>query len=199
LRKIHFLIILSFMVEVLWASSPGYAFKNPDVELKQVQIIGSAFNDPEVELKQVRITGSAFNDPEVELKQVRIIGMDQSAVALEGTLEIKNPNDLAARFSGYDYQLDVEGQRLSFGRSGQPFQIPALGTVTMTVPATVLFDDLFAVGRKGIFGRDLVYVLKGTAFLDSFLGKIPLPFSYQDTFNLSDLLREKTRQFLQDL
>ena len=165
LRKIHLLIILSFIFEALWASSSGYAFKNPDVELIQV----------------------------------RIIDMDQSSITLEGTLEIKNPNDMGAKFSGYDYQLDVEGQRLSFGGSSQPFQIPALGTVTIAVPATVLFDDLFAVGRKGIFGRDLVYVLKGSAFLDSFLGKIPLPFSYQDTFNLSDLLREKTHQFLQGL
>jgi hypothetical protein len=125
--------------------------------------------------------------------------MDQSSITLEGTLEIKNPNDMGAKFSGYDYQLDVEGQRLSFGRSCQPFQIPALGTLTMIVPATVLFDDLLAVARQGVFGRDLVYVLKGTAFLDSFLGKIPLPFSYQDTFNLSELLREKTRQFFQGL
>ncbi len=165
LKKIHILIILSFIVEVLWASSSGYAFKNPDIELKQV----------------------------------RILGLDQSAVDLEGTLEIKNPNDLAARFSGYDYQLDVEGQRLTTGNSRQPFQIPALGTVTMAVPATVLFDDLFAVARKGVFARDLVYVLKGTVVLDSFLGKIPLPFSYQDTINLSELLREKTHQFFQGL
>ena len=165
LRKIHLLIILSFIVEVLWASSSGYAFKNPDIDLKEV----------------------------------RIIDMDQSAITLEGTLEINNPNDTAARFSGYDFQLDVEGQRLSFGKSGQPFQIPALGIVTIAVPATVLFDDLSAVGRKGVFGRDLVYVLKGTVFLDTFLGKVPLPFSYQDTFNLSDLLREKTNQFFQGL
>jgi hypothetical protein len=143
--------------------------------------------------------GFAFKNPDIELKQVRIIDMDRTAVYLEGTLEIKNPNDLAARFSGYDYQLDVEGQRLSFGSSKQPFQIPALGIVTLAVPATVLFDDLLAVAQKGVFGRDLVYVLKGTAFLDSFLGKIPLPFSYQDTFNLSELLREKTNQFFQGL
>ena len=133
------------------------------------------------------------------MKTVRIVEMDRSAVTLEGTLEIKNPNDLGTKFSGYQYQLDVEGQRLSTGESKRPFQIPALSTVTLTIPATILFDDLIALGKKGIFSRDLIYVLKGTAFLDSLLGKIPLPFSYQDTINLSDLLREKTRQFLQGL
>jgi LEA14-like dessication related protein len=140
-----------------------------------------------------------FKNPEIELKTVHIQGIDQSAITLEGTLEIKNPNDLGTKFSGYQYQLDVEGQRLSSGESQHPFQIPALGTITLTIPATILIEDLMSLGKKGVFNRDLIYILKGTAVLDSWLGKIPLPFSYQDTFNLSDLLREKTRQFLQGL
>lgn len=130
------------------------------------------------------------------MKTVYILEIDQSSVTLEGTLEIKNPNDLGTKFSGYQYQLDVDGQRLSNGESKQPFQIPALSTITLTIPATLLFEDLMALGNKGIFNRDLIYVLKGTAILDSWIGKIPLPFSYQGTINLSDLLREKTRQFL---
>jgi LEA14-like dessication related protein len=144
-------------------------------------------------------TGYGFNNPEIELKTVQILGIDQSTITLEGTLEIKNPNDLGTRFSGYQYQLEVEGQRLTSGESKQPFQIPALSAVTLTVPATVLLEDLMSLSKKGIFNRDLVYVLKGTAVLDSFMGKIPLPFSYQNTINLSDLLREKTRRFLQGL
>lgn len=163
LRKIHLFIILSFIVEVLWASSSGYAFKNP----------------------------------EIELKRVRILGMDQSAVALEGVLEIFNPNDMGSRFSGYQYQLDVEGQRLMTGESDRSFEIPANKTVSITFPATVQLNDLLALGDKNLFNRDLIYVISGLVFLDSWIGKIPLPFSYQDTFNLSDLLREKTRQFLQ--
>ena len=165
MRKIHLLIILSFIVGVLWTSSSGYAFKNP----------------------------------EIELKQVRIIGMNQTAVVLEGFLEIFNPNDMSSRFSGYRYQLDVEGQRLMTGESDRSFEIPANKTVSFTIPAAVQIKDLMALGHKNLFNRDLVYIITGTAFLDSWIGKIPLPFSYQDTFNLSDLLREKTRQFLQGL
>ncbi|MEW6186007.1 MAG: LEA type 2 family protein [Thermodesulfobacteriota bacterium] len=141
----------------------------------------------------------AFTTPEVDLQDVNIVGMDRETLDLEGVLKIRNPNDLGAKFSGYQFQLEVEGQRLSQGESNRPFQIPASGAVTLAIPATVLWDDLLAVGRKGILGRDLVYVLKGTAFLDSILGKIPVPFSHQDTFNLADLLREKTRRFFQGL
>jgi LEA14-like dessication related protein len=165
LRKINFLIIFSFFLGVLGTCPSVYGFKNPEIELKTVQILG----------------------------------IDQSAVTLEGTLEIKNPNDQGTRFSGYQYQLEVEGQRLTTGESNRPFQIQALGAVTLTIPATVLLEDLSALLGKGILNRDLVLVLKGTAVLDSWLGKIPLPFTYQNTINLSDLLREKTRQFLQGL
>jgi LEA14-like dessication related protein len=141
----------------------------------------------------------AFTTPEVDLQDVTIVGMDRETLDLEGVLKIRNPNDLGAKFSGYQFQLDVEGQRLSQGESKRPFQIPASGSITLAIPATILWDDLLAVGRKGILGRDLVYILKGTAFLDSIMGKIPIPFSHQDTFNLSDLLREKTRRFFQGL
>jgi LEA14-like dessication related protein len=144
-------------------------------------------------------SGYGFKNPEIELKTVHILEIDQSSVTLEGTLEIKNPNDLGTKFSGYQYQLDVDGQRVSTGESKQPFQIPALSTITLTIPATLLFEDLMALEKRGIFNRDLIYVLKGTATLDTWLGKIPLPFSYQDTINISDLLRENTRRFLQGL
>ena len=110
------------------------------------------------------------------MKTVHILGIDQSAVTLEGTLEIKNPNDQGTRFSGYQYQLDVEGQRLTTGESKRPFQIPALGAVTLTIPATVLLEDLMALGRKGIFNRDLIYVLKGTAVLGFLAGQDPSAF-----------------------
>jgi hypothetical protein len=84
------------------------------------------------------------------------------------------------------------------GESDRSFEIPAQKTVSITIPAAVQLNDLLTLGKKNLLNKDLIYVISGTAFLDSWLGKIPLPFSYQDTFNLSDLLREKTRQFLQD-
>jgi LEA14-like dessication related protein len=140
-----------------------------------------------------------FKNPEIEIKIVRIVGIDQSAVTLEGTLDIFNPNEMGSRFSGYRYQLEVEGQRLTTGESDHPFKIPASGTVSITIPATLLIEDLMTLGKKGFFNRDLTYILSGTVFLDSWIGKISLPFSYQETINISDLLREKTRQFLQGL
>ena len=144
-------------------------------------------------------SGFAFQNPTIELKKVQIIGMDQKTVSLEGTLEISNPNDLSSRFSGYQYGFDVEGRRLAAGESDRAFEVPAQGTFPIVVPATIQLEALQALSQKDPFNRDLSYLLSGKAYLNSWLGKIPLPFSFEGTFNLSDFLREKTRRFLQGL
>ncbi|MBI5605487.1 MAG: LEA type 2 family protein [Deltaproteobacteria bacterium] len=143
--------------------------------------------------------GYAFQNPPIELKRVRILDINQEAFSFEGVIEVSNPNDMSSRFSGYQYRLDVEGQRLATGESDQPFEVPAFGTFTIAVPATIRFQDLQALGKKDPFNRDLVYLLTGKVLLNSWLGKMSLPFSFEGTFNLADLLVEKTRRFLQGL
>jgi len=138
----------------------------------------------------------AYKNPEVELKKVRITQINPEAVVLEGTLEIFNPNDLGLRFSGYDYQLTVEGQRLITGESDRPFEIGAQKSSIITLPAVIRFADLSALLEKDLFTRDIAYLLSGTVHLKSWIGTFDFPFSNQGTFNLSDLMREKAREFL---
>jgi LEA14-like dessication related protein len=144
-------------------------------------------------------SGFAFQNPTIELKKVRIIGVDQKTFSLEGTLEINNPNDLSSRFSGYQYRFDVEGQRLASGESDRAFEVPAQGTFSLVVPATIQLEALQDLSQKEPFNRDLSYLLSGKVYLNSWFGKMPLPFSFEGSFNLSDFLREKTSRFLQGL
>jgi LEA14-like dessication related protein len=132
----------------------------------------------------------------VELKKVRIAQVTADAVYLEGTLEIFNPNDKTLRFSGYDYQLSVEGRRLISGESDKPFEIAAQTWTRINLPATVRFEDLKALAAKDPFSRDIAYRFWGTVHLQSFFGSVPLAFSQQGTFNLSEYLREKAKELL---
>ena len=143
--------------------------------------------------------GQAFKDPEVELQKVRILQVGPEALLLEGDLEIFNPNEGKKSFSGYRYQLEVEGQRLMSGESDQPFEIPARGTALISIPATIRYDDLSALSQKELRAGNLVYILSGTVLLKTWIGTIPLPFSYRNSVNLPNLLREKAREFLQGL
>jgi hypothetical protein len=141
----------------------------------------------------------AFEQPEVSIKQVQIIRVYQNALDLQATLEIYNPNDLGTRATGYWYQMDVEGQKLAMGESNRPFDIPALKTFILTVPATIYFRDLSGPAAKNPFQDTLSYLFFGRVYLDTFFGKTTLPFSHQGVFNLSDYLRDQTRRLLQGL
>jgi LEA14-like dessication related protein len=175
--------------KILLLSVLSFIFQIPDLCFSE-----QAFQKPGLYFSE-----QTFQKPVVNLKKVRIIGIDQTAVFLEGTLAIFNPNDLSSRFSGYNYQVEVEGQRLLTGTSDQPFTIPAQGTFSITIPATILLADLLTLSNKELFNRDLKYRLTGTVLLDSWIGKLPLPFSYEGTLNLSERLRENVREFLEGL
>lgn len=141
-------------------------------------------------------SSQGVKDSKVELKKVRITRINPESIGLEGTLEIFNPNDTVLRFSGYDYQFSVEGQRLMVGESDQPFEIAAQNWTQITLPATIRFEDLKALAAKDPYNRDIAYRLWGTVHLHSFFGSVPISFSRQGTFNLSEYLREKAKEFL---
>jgi LEA14-like dessication related protein len=138
----------------------------------------------------------AFENPQVELKKVRIIEINPEAVVLEGTLELYNPNDLELRFSGYDYQLSVEKQRLVTGKSVRFFELGAQKRSTILLPAIIRFDDLAALTKKDLFSGDITYLLSGTVHLKSWIGTFDYPFSFEGILNLPDLMREKARELL---
>lgn len=142
------------------------------------------------------LSAQAYENPEVIVKKVRIILVTSEAILLEGTLEIVNPNNLGLRFSGYDYQLKVEGQRLITGQSDRPFEIGAQKRSLIALPATIRFDDLSAMLEKDLFSGDIVYLLSGTVHLKSWIGTVDYPFSHEGTLNLPDFMREKARELL---
>ena len=144
-------------------------------------------------------TGNSLQDPRIDVENIRITSVYQDSLDLEGTLRIYNPNELAAKAAGYRYRLDVEGRRLMGGESTQPFAIAPRGTFRLTIPGTIAFADLLAAANTALARDKIQYVLSGTLLLDTLIGKYPVPFSQEGQLNLSEILREKTRQFLKGL
>jgi LEA14-like dessication related protein len=144
-------------------------------------------------------TGNSLQDPRIEVEAIRITNVYQDSLDLEGTLRISNPNDLAARVAGYRYRLEVEGRRLVGGESSQGFSIAPRAIFRLTIPGTISFEDLLAAANKALAQDEIRYVLSGTLLMDTLIGKYPVPFSQEGQLNLSDILREKTRQFLKGL
>jgi LEA14-like dessication related protein len=138
----------------------------------------------------------SYKNPQVELRKVRIIQLTAEAVVLEGTLDLYNPNDLALRFSGYAYALQVRGRKLVTGESKDPFEVGGRKHSIITLPAFIRFEDLSALLDRDLLTRDIPYGLSGTVYFKTFFGTTSLVFSHQGTFTLSEFLRDKARELL---
>ena len=85
------------------------------------------------------------------------------------------------------------------GETVQGFSIPSRSTFPVTIPGKIFFQDLLAAGKKAFTWEEINYTLSGTVFIFTPVGKHPVPFAHEGQLNLSEILREKTRQFLQGL
>jgi LEA14-like dessication related protein len=142
-------------------------------------------------------TGNSLEDPRIEVEAVRIASVYQNGFDLEGILRIYNPNDLAAKVTGYRYRLEVEGRRLVGGESFQGFSIAPRSAFQLTIPGTIFFSDLLAAAHKAQTRDEISYVFSGTLSMDTLIGKYPVPFSLEGRLNLSEILQEKSRQLFQ--
>lgn len=114
---------------------------------------------------QLLLAGCASQPPvEAYLSDVRALpstGLEQR-VAL--SIRLQNPTDKAIRATGVSLALDINGGRFARGVSDEPFDLPALGEVTINIDASISVID--AVRRAMSAARDqaLRYELTGRVF-----------------------------------
>jgi len=65
--------------------------------------------------------------PTLSVVGVQILKSDLWHQELKVRMRVQNPNDRSLPVEGIIYQLDVEGQELAHGMSGDRFVVPALG------------------------------------------------------------------------
>jgi LEA14-like dessication related protein len=65
--------------------------------------------------------------PTLSVVRVQMLKSDLWHQELKVRVRVQNPNDRALPVKGIVYQLEVEGQELAHGMSGDSFIVPALG------------------------------------------------------------------------
>ena len=96
-------------------------------------------------------------------------GLLEQRLAL--TLALSNPNPTEVTLTGLRVALDVNGEPLARGQSGESVTIPRLGEARATVIAAISMFDLIP-GVMAMSTREgLAYRLSGTAFLGGFGGQ----------------------------
>jgi LEA14-like dessication related protein len=65
--------------------------------------------------------------PTLSVVSVQMLKSDLWHQELKLRMRVRNPNDRALPVKGLSYQLEVDGQELAHGMSGDRFVVPALG------------------------------------------------------------------------
>lgn len=68
-----------------------------------------------------------FERPTLSVVGVQLLKSDLWHQELRVRMRVQNPNDRSLPVKGILYQLDIEGQELAHGMSGDSFVVPALG------------------------------------------------------------------------
>ena len=104
--------------------------------------------------------------PTLSVVRVQMLKSDLWHQELKVRIRVQNPNDRVLPVKGIVYQLDVEGQELAHGVSGDSFIVPALGEAEfdMSVSANMA-NMLIKLLNKG--GSEVEYRIYGKVGLSS--------------------------------
>jgi LEA14-like dessication related protein len=80
--------------------------------------------------------------PTAAVTGMNVRGVDADGFTLDFAVDVTNPNSFALPIAAADYQLGVGGARVLDGKAKPSGSIPANGTLGVTLPVTVGFDDL---------------------------------------------------------
>ena len=104
--------------------------------------------------------------PTLSVVRVQLLKSDLWHQELKVRMRVQNPNDRVLPIKGIMYQLDVEGQELAHGMSGDSFVVPALGEAEfdMSVSANMA-NMLIKLLNKG--GTQVEYRIYGKISLSA--------------------------------
>jgi len=104
--------------------------------------------------------------PTLSVVRVQMLKSDLWHQDLKVRMRVQNPNDRVLPVKGIVYELDVEGQELAHGMSGDSFVVPALGEAEfdMSVSANMA-NVLIKLLNKG--GSEVEYRIYGKIALSA--------------------------------
>jgi LEA14-like dessication related protein len=151
--------------------------------------------------------------PTASLRSANVADVTQEGLTVNFDVDVDNPNAVAIPLSAADYKLSLGGVRVVDDRVKPKGSIPANGSLPVTVPVTLSFQDLLsaqqAIARGG---GDVPYDFDGALEFSPgglpFGGPLRVPLRASGTLNMRRALEEAfqnpriltnpdARQFLQ--
>lgn len=118
--------------------------------------------------------------PTLSVVNVQLLKSDLWHQELKVRMRVRNPNDRELPVKGLSYRLDVNGQELAHGVSGDSFVVPALGEaefdMSMSANMASMVLKLLSQGGNQVDYRITGKIALSAGWLRS------IPFSDQGTF-----------------
>lgn len=139
--------------------------------------------------------------PTAAFRSMSIGDVTPKGFTMNVDVDVANPNAVALPLSNADYGLALGGVKvIESGKAKPSASIPANGTGTVTLPIPLTFENLLATEesiRKG--GGSIKYTLDAGLSFDTglpILGVQRVPFAYEGTLNVKELLKNNWRTIL---
>jgi hypothetical protein len=106
-------------------------------------------------------------------------GPDQRRVAL--VLVFRNRNPLAVTIASLDFNLAVNSRHVASGsfKPERSIRIEAGNSAEIVVPLNVSAGGLMDGALEALISRNLEYTLGGQTELDTFVGRVTLPYRFE--------------------
>lgn len=114
--------------------------------------------------------------PEVKSVSVTVVRVDFLKADLRFDVAINNAGSGSAVVSGYDYDLQLEGQPFLTGKAETGFELKPHAVTTIPVPVSIKFADLFKKVASLLGRSDVAYRLAIGLKVDTPVGTVRLPF-----------------------
>ncbi len=124
-------------------------------------------------LQQVNI-----QKPQAKIEKVVVTGFTFQKVDLNFKVAIENPNPVAVKLSGFDYDLLLNGHSFLTGNQETNSQIKANETSRLDVPLSLSFNQIFKTFKSLTDADSIKYQLKTTLNVNvPVLGVVKIPIS----------------------
>jgi LEA14-like dessication related protein len=127
-------------------------------------------------------TGCAFQKPTLKFKTAQLQDVDLEGTTLNLVYTLKNPNPIGLQLASASYALEVEGHQVVSGKPPHGLAVKAASSTDLIFPAKIKFKDIASVVQVFLEKDTASYRASGEIGVQTPIGVIKLPLSYQSTF-----------------
>jgi len=130
--------------------------------------------------------------PTITVKESKITSIDLQGMRVAVKVEATNKNKMEFSLASFEGNIKLDGKDVGKVTLVKPVTL-APGVTTLEVPLFLTWNDVGGIAQLAAAGRDLPYVLDGTASVGGGKLTVPLPIQVKGTVPKDELLKTVQR------